>query len=89
MKHLKLEVDEAIESGEADEYADCLILLLDAARRQGLTLSGLIVAATTKQTVNEKRLWPRTKVDEPVHHVTEEQKQIDRERWAQRWTEGD
>lgn len=69
LKHLILEAEEAIESGERDEYADCFILILDAARRAGFTCSGLIDEALRKLSVCKIRTYPRPPVDEPAHHV--------------------
>jgi len=69
LRHLKLEADEAIESGAPDEYADCLILILDAARRAGFTHDTLITTTLEKLEVCKVRTYPRPPADEPAHHV--------------------
>ncbi len=53
----------------AEELADCLLLILDAARRSGLTPLQLIRAAQSKMAVNKARTWPKPTSDEPVEHV--------------------
>jgi hypothetical protein len=59
LKHLKKEVDEVLEHPlDITEYADCLLLLLDASRRAGFTLDKLIQSAYDKLQVNKKRVWP-------------------------------
>lgn len=69
LRHLKLEADEAIESNERDEYADCLLLILDAARRAGFTYDYLIAVTLQKLAVCRTRTYPKPAPDEPVHHV--------------------
>lgn len=52
------------------ELADCMILVVDAARRHGLTLTGLLAAANEKMEVNMKRKWPTpTDSTMPVEHI--------------------
>lgn len=52
------------------EYADCMFLIMDAARRQGLGLEGLLQAMADKQAI----LWRRNyrpdpdNPDQPVEH---------------------
>lgn len=71
IKHLGKEQKELLENpNDASEYADCMFLIMDAARRQGLGLQGLLKAMADKQ----KILWTRdykadpNKPDEPVEH---------------------
>lgn len=69
IKHLKQECDELLEApDDPAEYADALLLILDASRRAGLTIGQLITAARDKQAINEKREWPTPEDDEPVLH---------------------
>ena len=69
LKHLLLEVQEALDApDDLEEYADCLILVLDAARRAGFSKDELIEASILKVRKNEKRQWPKTGSDEPVLH---------------------
>lgn len=51
------------------ELADCLLLLLDATRRSGMTMRQLIRVAKEKMAVNKAREWPKPTSDEPVEHV--------------------
>lgn len=50
------------------ELADCLLLVLDAARRSGLPPAALLHAAKLKMAVNRGRTWPKPTGDEPVEH---------------------
>lgn len=70
LKHLELEARETQAApDDASEYADCLILILDAARRAGMELTDLIEAAWVKHQVNVNRDWAPVESDEPVRHV--------------------
>lgn len=68
LKHLKLEAEEAIQSGAEEEYADCLLLVFDAARRAGFTYDHLIDVTLEKLRVCKIRTYPKPLTDEPVHH---------------------
>lgn len=71
LNHLKEEVDEAIDAKHqfeenpdgltqqkmASEFADCLILLLDAAHKSDLNTDLLIQAAEHKMYINRNREW--------------------------------
>ena len=70
LRHLEKEAREtqaALEDGE--EYADCFLLILDAARRAGISPQQLIEAAQRKMLINRQRTWPRPVDDQPVEHV--------------------
>lgn len=70
LKHLAKEAIEAAAApGDLMEYADCLLLLLDACRRAGFTLADLVDAAAVKMVINKKRVWPTPVSDEPVEHT--------------------
>jgi hypothetical protein len=70
LKHLEKEAREAQESPQdPSEYADCLLLLLDAARRAGMTPLALIRAAQAKLLVNKTRTYHRPMANEPSEHV--------------------
>lgn len=74
LKHLELEAREAQESpGDITEYADCLLLLLDAARRAGFGPLALIMAARDKMKINKQRKW---KVAAPGEASTHEKGEI-------------
>ena len=57
---------------DPSEYADCLLLILDAARRVGLTPKMLLVAARSKMAINENRRRSKPVADQPVEHVRSE-----------------
>lgn len=71
LNHLKEEVEEVLEAKNnfeenpdglnqqrmASEFADCLILLLDAARKSDLNTDLLMQAAEYKMTINRNREW--------------------------------
>lgn len=57
---LKQEVDEILAAPDDRlEWADALMLLLDAARRQGMMPSDLLVACREKQAINFSRAWEK------------------------------
>lgn len=73
LKHLEKEAREAQASpSDPSEYADCFLLILDAARRAGITPIELIEHAQAKMEINKKRVWPKPTSDEPVEHVRDE-----------------
>lgn len=68
--HLEREAREAAENpADVTEYADCLLLILDASRRAGLDPLKLIRAAQEKMKVNKSRVWPKTVGDVPTEHA--------------------
>jgi hypothetical protein len=70
LRHLEKEAREAQESlADITEYADCLLLLLDASRRAGFKIMQVIEAAQEKMKVNKQRSWPKPTDDNPVEHV--------------------
>lgn len=70
LKHLAKEAKEAAEKPDDKvEYADCLIVLLDACWRAGITSGELLRLAHEKMKVNETRIWPKpTEPDQPIEH---------------------
>lgn len=70
LRHLQKEVQEAIDAPyDASEYADLLLLVLDASRRAGLSGLGLVAQAFAKLDANKLRDWPVGEPDQPVEHV--------------------
>lgn len=73
LKHLEKEAVEAAEAYGTDgfrhELADCFLLLVDAARRGGVSLSDLLAASNEKLQINKKRTWATPTSDRPIHHV--------------------
>lgn len=56
------------------ELVDCFFLVIDAARRSGLSYHEFMDLAFKKLKINQERKWqPRTS-DEPVEHVRDEEK---------------
>lgn len=72
LKHLEREAREAQATPDnPEEYADCLLLILDASRRAGIKPLELIRHAQAKMKINRARTWPAPTSDEPVEHVKE------------------
>jgi hypothetical protein len=72
LKHLEHEAREAQAApDDPSEYADCFLLILDAARRSGMTWDNLLAAAIEKHERNRHRTWARPTSDAPVFHVAE------------------
>ncbi len=78
LKHLAKEAVEALEAWERpqwnldevrSEFADCLLLLLDASRRAGLSPLDLVRAGAEKHKVNLARRWSKPVDGQPVEHV--------------------
>lgn len=88
LKHLREEADEALaallivrQRGPNDpdasrhfehEMADCLILVMDSARRAGVSDERLLAAANEKMTINEQRKFakpPAVDTGEPIHRI--------------------
>jgi hypothetical protein len=58
LHHLEMEVKELIENtSDPMEWADCMLLLLDALRRKGYTVDQLIDFCLQKVEINKKRTW--------------------------------
>ena len=74
LKHLAMEVQETLESPDnPSEYADCFLLIIDAARRSGLSITELLEHASNKLEICKQRKWPEpTSPEEPVQHIREE-----------------
>jgi hypothetical protein len=60
LRHMEKEVREAIEKpNDIEEYADILILWLDATWRAGFSMEQVIQAAHNKMKVNRERHWQK------------------------------
>jgi len=59
LEHMKLEIQEAITSGEPEEFADILMLLLSAFRLRfpKCNTDDLLSAAASKLIINRERTW--------------------------------
>lgn len=70
--HLAKEVDELREApADIMEYADCLTLLLDAARRAGIDGDDILRASYRKLEINKRRQWGAPDANGVVEHVRE------------------
>ena len=59
--HLKDEIQELLDAPDDPmEWADCFLLLLDAAWRKGHTVDDLIDFASEKLKINKQRKWKKT-----------------------------
>jgi hypothetical protein len=74
LHHLAKEIQELIASPEDSmEYADCLILLLDAYRMSGGSADQLIETCYEKLEINRKRKWGKPDRNGVVEHIRGEQ----------------
>lgn len=70
LKHLQKEAQEAIDSpGDVYEYADCLLLVMDASRRAGFPIQTLLDAAYVKLQICKDRVYPAPGLDQPAQHI--------------------
>ncbi len=70
LHHLAKEVQELIETpNDRMEYADCLILLLDAYRMAGGSADDLILACQEKLEINREREWGTPDENGVVEHI--------------------
>jgi hypothetical protein len=73
--HLKKEVEELVaDPSNVTEYADCMILLIDAARRVGITMDLLLDHCWAKLEINIRRKWGPPDKDGIIEHIKEEGK---------------
>lgn len=72
LNHLRREVDEAIaDPFDPMEYADILLLLVDAARNAGITGDEMIDYAYRKLEINKSRKWGSPNPDGSIEHIKE------------------
>lgn len=71
LKHLEKEAREAqANPTDREEYADCVFLVFDAARRAGMSYDDLFDEVEKKFVKNKKRVWQTpTSPDQPIEHV--------------------
>ena len=70
LKHLIKEANEALaDPGDIKEYADCVILIIDACWRAGFTPSQMEAAVNLKVEENMLRTYPKPTGDEISEHV--------------------
>lgn len=54
---------------ERFEFADCFLLLIDAAASRGMKMEQLLEYAKAKQEINQKRKWGKPDENGVVNHV--------------------
>ncbi len=71
LHHLKKEIEETIESGDAEEYADCLLLLCDSFRKRHpeLDADDLIEIAYQKIKTCRQRKWGDPDENGVIEHI--------------------
>lgn len=77
LRHLQKEVRELQEAIAFEdkpnqvelEFADCFILLLNAAAKYGLTFDRMVTAATVKMEINKARKWGKPDADGVAEHI--------------------
>jgi hypothetical protein len=75
LKHLQLEIKDELINGDiydCMEYAVCLMLILDAARRAGHDAEQLLIVSQAKLSINKSRKWPKLDTINPnsiVEHI--------------------
>jgi NTP pyrophosphatase (non-canonical NTP hydrolase) len=76
LEHLKNEIEKelipGIEKGcdnLPEEFADCFILLMQAAKRMDIPFFQILVAANAKMEINKKRVWGKPNEKGFTEHV--------------------
>lgn len=73
LAHIRKELVEVKESpDDISEYADLIILTLDAARRRGFLGTEIVNACYKKALINRNRQWPpwqKAKPGRPIEHI--------------------
>lgn len=73
LKHLQHECDEAMAApNDVEEFADCLLLLLDANRRAGHSINELLTSAEFKVRKNLERKWGPPDPHGATFHIKDE-----------------
>ena len=70
--HLQEEAFEAMdEPYDIMEYADCMMLIIDATRNAGFTADELMEAVNKKLRINQRRKWGRPDKNGVINHIKE------------------
>lgn len=71
--HLRSELDEldGDPTDDLEEFADCFMLLMDAARLAGYSMHTILLAVETKLVINKERSWAPPDEDGVSFHVKE------------------
>lgn len=68
--HLSEEAKEAADNpSDISEWADCMILLSDGARKSGFSMDDLYQAVLRKMEINKKRKWDAGDKDGIIRHI--------------------
>lgn len=68
--HLKKEINELIENpDDTMEWADCFLLILDAAWRKGYSVDDMVSFASKKLEINKTRNWGLPDENGAIHHI--------------------
>lgn len=77
LHHLIKEVPEAIQACDRDaetaiyEFADCMMLLLDAANHHGISAEDLLISVRAKLEINKHRKWGKPDKNGVIEHIKE------------------
>ena len=72
LAHLAREVDELRDQPhDLEEYADCMMLLLNGAGLAGYSMDDLLDACQTKLTINKQRTWGPLDAEGVSQHITD------------------
>lgn len=72
LNHLKSEIQELMRSpADEMEYADCIMLLLNAANVNGIRAGDILRASEDKLAINKKRKWGVPNEKGFVEHIEE------------------
>lgn len=70
LHHLAEEVQELMEDpDDQHEWADCVILLIDSAKKAGLDMDDLYKAVENKMKINKNRKWGEPDENGVVRHI--------------------
>lgn len=71
-KHLSAEaLEAAADPSDVLEWADCMILLLDGARKAGFSVDDIHAAVIRKMDINKRRNWGAPDTDGVCRHIEE------------------
>lgn len=75
IRHLHKEVLELLAAPyDSEEYADCFLLLMDAAQIAGHSYDDTVAAIRRKFEINKARTWGPTGADGVIEHVRTEER---------------
>jgi predicted house-cleaning noncanonical NTP pyrophosphatase (MazG superfamily) len=70
LNHLREELEELIADHQsAEEWADCFIILIHAAKKAGLDMTQIYSFITDKHFINKSRQWSEPDENGVCHHI--------------------